>query len=201
MIKKTIVAFTLYLFTISCDKTEIVPTPSIKDFSYDFQNEEIIKSDLGNNAYCALAEVLSSLERSPEVRTLKKIDYKGSQIMDIQGHSDDESFYFCISNNAIYTLYSSFKSMSIKKNELNGTLISTKIVWENSSNSTFTTYDRSRLALKNNLLYLVIRAKDYSTQLFSLNINTHETNWPELIEPSQPIFGLSMTGVGIQPNQ
>ena len=191
---KKIALSILFLILIACDKTEIITSQSFDDFSYNFRNEGIIKSQAGNDAYFLLTEELSPLTSSPGYRYLKKTTLSGSEIMSIQANSNEVLIDFSISNQAIYILFSSLDNIQIKKYDLNGTFIETRIVWESSTNVTFATHDRGRLAIHNNALYVAIRPEDYSTRLFSLNTGTLEINWSELIEPGQEIFGIGMTG-------
>lgn len=191
--KKTLI-FILLLTGIACGEKEVFPNHTFDDFSYHFSNEGVIKSEIGNGVYYLLIEELSPLERSPGLRYLKKIAYDGTEIMRMQAVSSEALIDFSVSDQAIFILYSSKDNIQIKKYDLNGIVLSTKVIWENSSNSSYATDDRGSLVVNSNSLVVAIRPEDYSTWLYSLNTNDLEVNWSELIEPNQDIFGMGMTG-------
>ncbi len=193
---KNILLFIISLTTIACSKSEsyTIPSQAFDDFSYHFQNEGIIKSEIGDDAYYLLIEELSPLTSSPGTRYVKKTTFDGTELMSLESSSNHVLIDFCISNEAIYILYSSNDNIQIKKYDLFGTLQASQIVWENSSNTTFATHDRGRLAINNNALLVAIRPEDYSTRLSSLHTSSLEINWSELIEPAQEISAMGMTG-------
>lgn len=186
--------FILPLILIACSEPEVIPSAPINDFSYHFSNEGIIKSETGNGVYYLLMEELTPLERSPGIRYLKKIANDGTEITRVQASSSEELIDFSVSDQAIFILYSSSDNIQIKKHDLNGIVQSSKVIWGNSSNSSYATEDRGKLVVNNNSLVVAIRPEDYSTRLYSLNMSTLEINWSELIEPNQDISGKGMTG-------
>lgn len=191
---KNTLLLTLSLAAIACSKSDTIPNPSFDDFSYQFTNEGIIKSEIGKNAYYLLIEELSPLTSSPGNRSVKKTTFDGTELMSLESSSEQVLIDFCISNEAIYILYSSLHNIQIKKYDLSGTFQTSQTVWENSTGTTFATHDRGRLAINNKALAVAIRPEDYSTRLFSLDANTLEINWSELVEPNQQISGMGMTG-------
>jgi hypothetical protein len=188
---KSTLAFFLFLAMIACNETEVIPTQTFEDISYDFQQEGIIKAEIGTNAYYVLSEELSPLQSFPGFRHVKKIAFGGTEIMTIEGQGLID---FCISGQAIFSLYSSTDNIQIKKHDLNGTLQSTKVIWENSTNAPYAVDDRGRLVANGNSVVAAIRPEDYSTRLYSLNAGDLEVNWSELIEPGQEISAMGMTG-------
>lgn len=195
--KNTLIFF-LALSMMACSETDIIPTDSnevpdqsFDDFSYDFSHEGIIKAKIGTNAYYVLTEELSPLEHFPGFRHVKKVAFDGTEIMTIEGQGLID---FCISGQAIFSLYSSLDNIQIKKHSLNGTLQSTKVIWENSTNSLYAIDDRGRLVANDNSVTVAIRPEDYSTRLYSLNASDLEVKWSELIEPGQEISAIGMSG-------
>lgn len=191
--------FVWLLSVIACNKPELIPQPPIPqpsfgDFSYHYEREGIIKAEIGNNAYYLLTEALSSLETSPGHRTLKKTTLDGMEIMTLGANSDHALIDFCISDQAIFILYSNRENIQIKKYDLQGTLQRTKVIWENTNNSPIATDDRGKIVVHNNSVLVAIRPEDYSTWLYSMSTNALEINWSSLVEPKHDIFPHGMTG-------
>lgn len=188
---KITLIFVLFLAMIACNDTEIIPTQTFEDFTYDFSHEGIIKTEIANNAYYVLAEKLSPLESFPGFGQVKKVAFDGTELMTMVGQGLID---FSISGQTIFTLYSSLDNIQIRKHDLNGTLQSTKVIWENSTNAIYAVDDRGRLVANGNSVVVAIRPEDYSTRLYSLNASDLEVKWSELIEPGQTISAMGMSG-------
>lgn len=191
---KSTLTFFLLLAMMSCNETEVIPTQSFDDFSYDFSHEGIIKAEIGHNGYYLLFEELSPLVKFPGDRYLKKSNFDGNETMRVSERAGYQLIDFSISNRAIYTLCSGSQGFIIRKYDLNGDLQGSKMIWGNSANTSYAIDDRGRLVANDNSVTVAIRPEDYSTRLYSLNASDLEVNWSQLIEPGQTISAMGMSG-------
>ncbi len=186
------VLFVLVALAIACEKGGIY-TP-YTDISYQLNHQGIIKKEMNDNAFFILLEELSPLLKTPGNRMLKKLTRGGIELLTIQSGPQENIIDFGISGEAIFIICSSEEHIQVKTYDLNGAFKNETILWENTTNSSFATHDRGRVAIHHTSLFVAIRPEDYSTRLFSLNTETLAVNWSTLIEPAQSISGIGMTG-------
>lgn len=189
-----LICLILILVISSCNKSEIIPGQSFEDISIRYNNEGITKAAIGENAYYLLFEELSPLTKSPGSRYLKKTSLGGSEIMRIEADNHEALIDFCISDEAIFVLYSSQQHVEIRKYSLGGAVQESAVIWTNSQNQPVSTHDRGRLAIKNNELAVAIRTEDNVARLYSLYAASLTINWTQLIEPANNFAAYGMTG-------
>lgn len=192
--KNTLICLLIILATSSCNKSEVIPIQGFEDFSLQFNNEGITKAEIGENGYYLLFEELSPLTKSPGSRYLKKTSFGGSEMMRIEASGGQALIDFCVSDEAIFVLYSSHENIQIKKYGLGGTIQESTVIWTNTQNQPVSTHDRGRITVKNNRLTAAIRTEDNAAWLYSLDATSLSTNWAKLIEPTNNSTGYGMTG-------
>lgn len=189
---KNIILFILITLVMACKKDSV--STSYTDIAYKANNQGIIKKEMTSNVFFVLLEELSPLLKTPGHRIVKKLTKNGTELLTISSEPEESLIDFGVSGERLFILYSTQDYIKVKKYDLKGEFISEAVVWENTTNTSFATHDRGRIAIHKKSLFIAIRPEDYSTRLFSLHTETLDVNWSQVIEPAQSISGLGMTG-------